>query len=180
VGGVGGPLARLLIADGARLLITDALPERARRFAHELTARVVPPEDAYSTECDVFAPCAIGGILNERSIATLRCRVAAGSANNQLEQDSDAQLLHERGIVYVPDFVINAGGAIAHSALEVLGWTEEQSEARIERIGDTVDEILGEAERRGESPLLEAIRRADRILADARAARQREESLLPV
>jgi leucine dehydrogenase len=180
VGGVGAPLARRLTAAGARVLLTDAIPERARRLAHELSARVIPPEEAYTTECDVFAPCAIGGILNERSIASLRCRVAAGSANNQLERDSDAQLLHERGILYVPDFVINAGGAIAHSALEVLGWSESQAEERIERIRDTVDEILDEAKRNDESPLHEATRRADRNLADARAAKLQEESLLPV
>lgn len=180
VGSVGAPLARRLVADGARLLLTDALPERARRLAHELSARVVPPEEAYMTECDVFAPCAIGGILNERSIPSLRCRVAAGSANNQLERDTDADRMHEQGILYIPDFVINAGGAIAHSALELLGWTEAQAQERIERIRETVDEILDEAERRNESPLHEATRRADRNLAEARAARQQEESLLPV
>jgi leucine dehydrogenase len=179
LGGVGRPLARRLAADGADLLLSDALPDRANALATELHARVVPPERVYGTECDIFAPCAIGGVLNERSISQLRCRVAAGSANNQLEKDSDAERLHEKGILYAPDFVINAGGAIAHGSLEVLGWSEEQARQRVERIYDTLDEILNEAAKRNESPLLEAVRRADRNLRDGRSAREREASLQP-
>ncbi len=173
LGGVGGPLARSLAAAGARLLLSDALPDRVEGLARELGAELVPPERAYTTACDVFAPCAIGGVLNERSIGQLRCRVVAGSANNQLEKDADAAILQQEGILYAPDFVINAGGAIAHGSLEVLGWTEEQAQARIEQIYDTLDEIMSEAERRGESPLLGAVRRADRILEEARDARER-------
>jgi glutamate dehydrogenase/leucine dehydrogenase len=124
--------------------------------------------------CDVFAPCAIGGILNQRSIAKLQCRVVAGSANNQLERDADADLLHERGILYVPDFVINAGGAIAHASLEVLRWTENETTERVRRIRDTVADILEKAAGAGESPLHEAIRRAERVLANARAAKRSE------
>jgi leucine dehydrogenase len=179
LGGVGGPLARRLAADGAQLLLSDALPDRAAKLARELDARVIPPESVYGTPCDIFAPCAIGGILNERSIGQLQCRVTAGSANNQLEKDADAELLHKRGILYAPDFVLNAGGAIAHSGLQVLGWTEAQATARIEQIFDTVDEIIEEAERRGEPPLWQAVRRADRNLEAGRSARQREEALQP-
>jgi leucine dehydrogenase len=173
VGGVGAPLARRLAADGARLLLVDAIRGRAEVLAREIGAEVVAPEQAYTTECDVFAPCAIGAILNERSIGRLRCRVVAGSANNQLERDADAELLHKRGILYAPDFVINAGGAIAHGGLEVLGWTEARVRERIEGIYDTLDEVFTKSAERGESPLDEATRRAARILSDARATRQR-------
>jgi leucine dehydrogenase len=179
VGGVGRPLARRLAADGARLLLSDAMPDRASALAAELDARVIAPERVYGTECDIFAPCAIGGVLNERSVEQLRCRIAAGSANNQLEKDSDAELLHRRGILYAPDFVINAGGAIAHGSMEVLGWTEAQATARVERIFDTLDEILGEAANADESPLLEAVRRADRNLRHGRAARQNGDASPP-
>jgi leucine dehydrogenase len=174
IGGVGGPLARRLAADGARVMISDALPARTTALAAEIGADIVKPEAVYSMPCDVFAPCAIGGILNQRSIAKLQCRVVAGSANNQLERDADADLLHERGILYVPDFVINAGGAIAHASLEVLRWTENETTERVRRIRDTVADILEKAAGAGESPLHEAIRRAERVLANARAAKRSE------
>lgn len=176
VGGVGRPLARRLAEDGAQLILTDAIPTRAQTLAGELGASVASPEETYDTPCDIFAPCAIGGILNERSIARLQCRIVGGSANNQLEKDSDAELLHQRDILYAPDFVINAGGAIAHGSLEVLHWTPEQAAERVRKVGDTLTEILSEAERRNESPLHEAIRRADRVLAEARAAREQRVS----
>jgi len=170
VGGVGAPLARRLAADGARLIVTDAIPARATALGAELGADVVAPELAYETPCDIFAPCAIGGVLNARSIARLRCRIVAGSANNQLEKDEDAERLRAQGILWVPDFVINAGGAIAYGALEVLHWAPERTEQRVEKIFDAVDEILAEAEQKSESPLGEAIRRAERTLARAKAS----------
>ncbi len=168
LGGVGGPLARRLAEAGARVLVSDALPDRAARAAAELDAEIVAPEAVYDTECDVFAPCALGAVLNARTIPRLRCRIVAGSANNQLDEPTDAERLHRREILYAPDFVVNAGGAIAHGALEVLGWSAAEAEARILRIGDTLGEILADAERRGEPPLLEAVSRAQRVLSAAR------------
>jgi leucine dehydrogenase len=172
VGGVGRPLARRLREGGASLILTDAIFSRAQALAEELGATTVGPEAVYDTDCDIFAPCAIGGILNERSIPRLRCRIVGGSANNQLERDSDADLLHARGILYAPDFVINAGGAIAHGAIEVLRWAPAQAAERVRKISDTLAEIMSEAQRGHEAPLHEAIRRADRVLANARANRE--------
>jgi leucine dehydrogenase len=172
VGGEGRPLARRLREGGASLILTDAIPTRAEALAEELGATTVAPEAVYDTDCDIFAPCAIGGILNERSIPRLRCRIVGGSANNQLERDADADLLHARGILYAPDFVLNAGGAIAHGAIEVLRWTPTQAAERVRKVRDTLAEVMGEAQRRGEAPLHEAIRRADRVLANARAAKE--------
>lgn len=180
LGGVGRPLARQLRDEGAELILTDAIPARAQALADELGAVVVTPDAAYETECDVFAPCAIGGVLNARSIPRLRCRIVAGSANTQLECDSDAELLHGRGILYAPDFVVNAGGAIAHGALEVLRWTPGQVADRVHAVRDTVAEILAEARRRDETPLHGAIRRAERVLAEARAEKGRLVESQPV
>ncbi|MEM1180423.1 MAG: Glu/Leu/Phe/Val dehydrogenase dimerization domain-containing protein [Acidobacteriota bacterium] len=113
LGGVGGPLAHLLRDAGAELLLTDLDGDRAGSLAEELGGRAVPSDGALAERCDVFAPCATGGVLNAESIPRLGCRLVAGSANNQLAVDDDATRLHERGILYVPDYIINAGGAMA-------------------------------------------------------------------
>ncbi len=121
-GAVGSKLAQLLAADGAKVLVADADESRAAATG----CQTVPAADAIRTECDVYAPCATGGTLSARSIPELRCRVVAGSANNQLAEPGDAELLHARGILYAPDFVINAGGVIQLIGLEDEGWDEEQ------------------------------------------------------
>lgn len=164
VGNVGEPLARRLAAEGARLLIADAIPSRAAALADELGGTLVPPQAVYGTRCDVFAPCAIGGVLNERSVPHLNCRIVAGSANNQLERDDDADALHAASVVYVPDFVMNAGGAIAQASLEVLRLDTKETTARVERIGAMVSEILAASDAASESPRYEAERRAHRVL----------------
>lgn len=168
VGAVGEPLALLLARAGARVLVTDAIPNRAQQVAAAVGAEVVPPEETYDTPCDILAPCAIGGILNARSIPRLQCRIVAGGANNQLEEEADAERLRERGILYAPDFVINAGGAIAYGTIEVLRWSTAQTEARIMQIGDTLAKIITDAEREGETTLAQAKKRAERALRRGR------------
>jgi leucine dehydrogenase len=184
VGAVGAPLARHLARAGARVLVTDALPGRAQQVANAIGAVVVPPEETYDVPCDIFAPCAIGGVLNARSIPRLRCRIVAGGANNQLEEEADAARLLEAGILYAPDFVINAGGAIAYGTIEMLRWTPAQAEARIGQIGETLAEILEAAEREGETTLAQAKRRAQQALhrgrEGARATHTGVGSLWPV
>src|SRR5439155_1447450 len=110
-GGVGGHLIDLLVEADATVIATDVDAQRLA-ILREKGIQVVPPDSALGTECDVLASCAVGGIINRRSIPTLRCRVIAGGANNQLETAEDADRLRERGIVYAPDFVINAGGVL--------------------------------------------------------------------
>lgn len=179
-GGVGRPLAKRLAGAGARLLVTDAVPDRARRLAEETGAKLVAPEDAYDTPCDVFAPCAVGAVINSRSIPRLACGLVAGSANNQLEdEEADAERLHRRRIVYAPDFVINAGGAIAHGGLEVLHWPTERVEPRVLGIAETLGLILDDAARADESPLYGARRRAEQVLAAARSATWPQEAGYP-
>jgi leucine dehydrogenase len=165
VGGVGAPLARLLAGAGARVLLTDVDAARAERLAAELGGRAVPAAAAVGTECDVFAPCAVGAVLDRDTIARLACRVVAGSANNQLAERADAERLRARGILYAPDYVVNAGGAIAMS-MPSLGVTDAEAIlARVDRIGESLGEVFAEAAARGESPLDAAERRVERCLA---------------
>jgi leucine dehydrogenase len=143
-GGVGGRLIELLREAGAEVIAADIDGQRLDSLKRS-GVRVVAAGDVLTTECDVLAPCATGAILNARTIPGLRCRVIAGAANNQLETPSDADLLSERGIVYAPDFVINAGGVLHAGGLEELGWTQEILSTRLAGIGDTVFAILQRA-----------------------------------
>src|SRR5215472_790950 len=140
-GGVGGRLIELLTAGGATVIATDVDPRRLEQLRAKGIATVAP-EQALTTECDVLAPCAVGGVINARSIPGLRCRAIAGGANNQLEAPSDADLLRERGIAYAPDFVINAGGVLHGGGLEELHWSREALATHLAGIGDAVYAIL--------------------------------------
>lgn len=169
VGDVGAPLARHLAGLGAQLLLSDPDGERLRKLVDELSGEdggpeVVPPERLYDTPCDVFAPCAVGFVLSSETIPRLRCRVVAGSANNQLASDEAAELLHQRGILYAPDYIANSGGAIAFGMMEQGLEDHEILFARIDKIGDALDEVFEEAADRDESPLHAAHRRVERIL----------------
>ena len=142
VGAVGGPLVDLLHEQGARIAVADAEPERAKAAAERVGASVVDLDHVIGTECDVFSPCATGGVLSAWTIPALRCAVVAGAANNQLETPHDAERLVEAGILYAPDYVINAGGVIHLAGYETLGWSKEQMASRLEAIGDTLTEMF--------------------------------------
>jgi glutamate dehydrogenase/leucine dehydrogenase len=165
-GAVGAELARGLAAAGADVRVSDVDPERVR--ATGLPA--LPPEEAVTAACDVYAPCAVGGTLDAASIPHLGCRIVAGSANNQLTEPADAERLHERGILYAPDYVINAGGVVQLVGLEDEGWDEEQLEQGLARIGDALRELFREAAEAGIDPAAAADRLVDRRLAAARRA----------
>lgn len=165
-GGVGRPLARRLADAGARLLVSDVLTARARATADELDAEVIDADAAYETQCDIFAPCAVGAVLNQETIPRLQCDLVAGSANNQLDVDADADRLAERGIVYVPDFIINAGGAVAHGMLEILDWPASEVEPRVRQIGETVGAVLDRAADDGTTPLAAAAARAQAFIRE--------------
>ena len=170
-GGVGRPLARRLADAGARVRVTDVRPERARETAAAVGGEWIDAEAAYDTECDIFAPCAVGAVINRQTIPRLRCRIVAGSANNQLDTDEDADRLADRGILYVPDFIINAGGAVAHGLLEFLDGSEDRVDARVREIGRTVGAVLAEADSRGVTPLAAAVERARAVLREKRTDR---------
>ena len=112
VGSVGARLIDHLFWLGADLIISDVNEEAVTRYAHQYAAKIAPPEEILFADCDILVPCAMGGILNEKTIPKLNCRGIAGAANNQLLVPTDGDLLAERGILYAPDFVINAGGLI--------------------------------------------------------------------
>lgn len=147
-GGVGGRLIELLMEADSRVIATDVDPSRREALSAK-GIQVVAPEAALTTPCDVLAPCAVGGVINARSIPELRCRLIAGGANNQLETPDDADRVRERGIVYAPDFVINAGGVLHGGGLEELHWSRETLAEKLAGIGDAVYAILQRADRDG-------------------------------
>jgi len=130
-GDVGGSLIEMLREAGAEVLVSEVNEGLIRAFRDELGLRYVPPTAVYSTECDIFAPCALGAILNAKTIPRLKCRAVAGSANNQLDTQEDAERLRTRGILYAPDYVINAGGVIGVLGMELQGWTRDKADSEV-------------------------------------------------
>jgi leucine dehydrogenase len=162
-GSVGAVLARELAEAGARVLVSDVEEARAAATGCE----TVPPERVLETEADVYSPCAVGGTLNAESIPRLACRAIAGCANNQLAEPQDADRLRERGILYAPDYVVNAGGIVQLIGLEDEGWDETQLEERLAGIGETLRTLFAEADAEGITPAEAADRLVLRRLADA-------------
>jgi leucine dehydrogenase len=167
VGSVGRSLARQLGQAGARLLVTDADRARAVDAAEALGAEIVAPEEALRTACDVFSPNATGGILSSETIPGLRCRIVAGAANNQLARREDAELFGPLGILYAPDFVINAGGIIHLASLELLEEDEGTRDERLLRIGEALTEVFEAAAAENLSTGAAAERIVERRLATA-------------
>ena len=126
VGHVGYYLCAHLASEGARLIVTDIDQERVQRIIDEFGAEPVDPDAIYAVEADVYAPCALGATINDETIPQLKVDIVAGGANNQLEEARHGDELHRRGILYAPDYVINAGGVINVYG-EVKGWVPEQS-----------------------------------------------------
>jgi leucine dehydrogenase len=149
VGSVGDRLADHLGEAGARLLVADVDGGRAEKTAERVGGAVVPPDSAIGTACDAFAPCAAGAVLTPATIPRLACRVVAGAANNQLGRGVEAALLAPRGILYAPDYVINAGGVIHLAGYETLGWDEAMMQARLAGIGETLAGIFATADADG-------------------------------
>jgi leucine dehydrogenase len=135
-GNVGHNLARYLHAAGAKLIVADVDEKKLDQVAKECDARVVDTKEIFSVQADVFSPCALGGILNDETIPQLRAEIVAGAANNQLLEDSHGYALAERGILYAPDYVANAGGII-NGCIELLSWTKERAAQRVTQIYET-------------------------------------------
>ncbi|MGX5712796.1 Glu/Leu/Phe/Val family dehydrogenase [Sphingopyxis terrae subsp. ummariensis] len=149
VGSVGGGVARRLAAEGAKLTLADVNLTRAKALAEELGADLADSAAIMEIDADVLSPNALGAILTERSIEKLRVPIVAGGANNQLATAADGQRIHDRGIVYAPDYVINAGGII-NVALEYLGQgSQEEVESRIHLIPGRLAEIWAESKASG-------------------------------
>lgn len=147
LGSVGFDLGLILFWAGARLIVSDVHSPRCEAFAKQTGAMIVSAEEILKVECDVFCPCAMGGILNPTTIPDLRCKAVAGCANNQLLNDSDADELSARHILYAPDFVINAGGLInVTEELEVHGYHSTKARDKVHRIYDQLMVIYDIAE----------------------------------
>ena len=165
-GDVGYPLGEMVAEAGGAVLVTDMDGEKAQALADATGGRVVPPAACYATPCDVYAPCAVGATLNAETIPLLGCSIVAGSANNQLAEEADAGRLHERGILYAPDYVINAGGAMALPSLDAGMATPDELRDRIRGFDAILSEIFQESAAKNVSPLIGAKRAADRVLND--------------
>lgn len=148
-GGVGSALAEHLTAAGATVYVTDIDSERAAKVAARVAGTAVDADEVSRIECDVYSPCAVGGVLSNESVEQLRCRIVAGSANNQLAEPDVADLLRARGILYAPDYVSNGGGAIALVGLEQLGWSSADLDRALEQIGHTLRQIYERADAEG-------------------------------
>jgi leucine dehydrogenase len=167
LGHVGGAVAESFAAAGARLVISDVDPAK-RELAERLGAEWADPHTTLRADVDLLAPCALGGVLDHASVPELRCRAIAGAANNQLASDEIADLLAERGILWAPDFVCNAGGIINISVeLEPEGYAPERADARVRAVGDTLRGIFDAAEADGVTPLAAAQALARERLTDA-------------
>jgi len=136
-GHVGYYLAKELHEAGAKLVVTDIDADRVKRVAHEFGARPVEPDEIYAAQADVFAPCALGAIINDKTIPQLKVEIVAGAANNQLQEDRHGNELESRGILYAPDYVANAGGVI-NVYSELAGWSSARAFRKADEIYDTV------------------------------------------
>jgi len=150
---------RLLAEEGARVVGADVDPATAAARATELGLRVVSAHEILEVECDILAPCAIGGVIGRELVPSLRARIVCGGANNMLDEDATADVLHKRGVMLVPDFLANAGGAV-HGAWTHLRGPGDYT-AEVLKIEQRVAELLAEATRRGRPPLRVALERYD-------------------
>lgn len=164
-GSVGWGLIEYLLKAGAEVVFSEEDQAIIKRLRDDVGLELIPNELVYRTECDVFAPCALGGVLNADTIPELKCRVVAGGANNQLAGPEDAERLRARGILYAPDYVVNVGGALGITGMELSGWSRSEAEQQV--ISSVRDALLK----------IFALTAAEGITTEAAARRIAEERL---
>lgn len=165
LGSVGGHLVNLLFWHGAKMVVCDIDQEKVKNYVKNYGVKSVAPNDIYSVECDIFAPCAMGGIINDDTLSKLKCKAVAGSANNQLKSDSHGEELKKQGILYAPDFVINAGGLINVTfELEKEGYCHDKALKRVSDIHDSLISIFTIAEENNISTSSAAVKMAEERL----------------
>jgi len=158
---VGEPLLGYLREGGLEAIATDVNEETLQRLQKQYGFRAVKPDAIYDVECDIFCPCAMGGILNDQTVPRLKCKLVAGSANNQLEdEERHGRMLHERGILYAPDYVINAGGVI-QVIDEIQGFNPERVRLKTGKIYHRLLDIFEKAKKEKILPLEAANRYAE-------------------
>ncbi len=158
LGHVGYYLAKHLHEEGAKLIVTDIHQDVIKRVVDEMGATVVGCDEIFGVEADIFAPCAMGAVINDETIPQLKCKIVAGAANNILKEERHGDRLHELGIIYAPDYVINAGGVI-NVADELAGYNYERALAKVEMVYDNVAKVI-EIAKRDQIPTYKA---ADRM-----------------
>lgn len=170
-GKVASHTAQHLLEDDAQIFATD-ISDVALDKARQMGVKVVHPEEIYDVDCDIFAPCALGGVINSETIDRLRCRIVAGGANNQLATPEDGEELHRRGIIYAPDFLINAGGIINAAAEIGQPYNPDRSRQQTERIYEQMAAVLTTSSKKEMSTARAADLLAEKRLASVRNVRQ--------
>ncbi|WP_164218106.1 branched-chain amino acid dehydrogenase [Virgibacillus sp. YIM 98842] len=163
VGNVAYALCEHLHEEGANIIVTDINKEAVNRAVEAFHAEAVDPDDIYDVDCDIYAPCALGATINDETIPKLKAKIIAGSANNQLKESKHGDIIHEKGILYVPDYVINAGGVI-NVADELNGYNQARAMKKVETIYDNLTKVF-------------EIARRDHIPTHAAADRMAEERI---
>ncbi|MBW8348058.1 branched-chain amino acid dehydrogenase [Bacillus sp. IITD106] len=170
VGNVAFELCRYLHEEGASLIVTDINKDAVNRAVEAFQAKAVEPNDIYSVEADVFSPCALGAVINDETIPQLKVKVIAGSANNQLKDTKHGDKIHEMGIVYAPDYVINAGGVI-NVADELYGYNKERALKKVETIYNNVAKVIEISKRDSIPTYVAADRMAEERIEKMRSSR---------
>jgi leucine dehydrogenase len=165
VGKVGRPFVELLVANGAEVVISDANEATGASVSDEFGSKMVDPDEILQVDCDILSPCALGAVFDDLTIPKLACAAIAGSANNQLLEDRHATDIADRGILYAPDFVVNAGGLI-NVAEELRGYERSRALHRVEALRGATTAVFREADRLGVNPHKAAVAKAERRIKD--------------
>ncbi|MFA1821592.1 Glu/Leu/Phe/Val dehydrogenase [Virgibacillus oceani] len=170
VGNVAYALCEHLYEEGAKIIVTDINKEAVNRAVEAFQAKAVDPDEIYKVDCDIYAPCALGATINDETIPKIQAKIIAGSANNQLKESKHGDIIHEKGILYAPDYVINAGGVI-NVADELNGYNQARAMKKVETIYDSLSKVF-EIARRDHIPThVAADRMAEERIASMKKSR---------
>ncbi|MGY0693046.1 branched-chain amino acid dehydrogenase [Virgibacillus sp. FSP13] len=170
VGNVAFTVCDYLHKEGANLIVTDINKDAVNRAVEAFGAKAVDPEDIYGVDCDIYAPCALGATVNDETIPQLKAKVIAGSANNQLKTSEHGDIIHEKGIVYAPDYVINSGGVI-NVADELNGYNQDRAMRKVETIYDSLMKVFEISKRDNIPTYVAADRMAEERIASVSKSR---------
>lgn len=172
VGAVGQHVVEYLAGEKARVVVADIDQEKVRAIVDKFGVSAVDPDKIHAVPCDIFSPCALGAVVNDRSIDEFQCKIIAGSANNQLKEERHGDLLGKRGILYAPDYIINAGGTVFDTdRLNPGGFNRERAMRNVARIYNTTQEVIRISKKEGIPTYRAADRLAERRIQEVRAAK---------
>lgn len=170
VGNVAYTLCEYLNKEGASLIVTDINKEAVNRAVEAFGAKAVDPEEIYEVDCDVYAPCALGATINDDTIPKLKAKIIAGSANNQLKSDIHGDIIHEKGIIYTPDYILNSGGVI-NVADELNGYNHSRAMKKVDTIYDSLTTVFEISNRDNIPTYVAADRMAEERIESVRKSR---------